>query len=186
MRDRKSAFTLIEMVAASAIAALLMAGAFAVMTTMIHDRERMKASALPGKQQTSAILEIFRNDLVTASTYAADKNKLTLQNCHLLNKSMVSTDRPVEVVYHVVRGQDGESYFVRRQRTLDDPAVPRPTSELLAIGILNWTIEPLLDEMAPRSASGAGQNALPLPRRFRLEVRFEDARKNIDQVICLR
>jgi prepilin-type N-terminal cleavage/methylation domain-containing protein len=190
MRHPRSAFTLIEMVAASAIAALLMAGAFIVMTTMIHDRQRMKMSESSGREKTLALVEIIRRDLSAASTYEAGKNRMIMRSYRLLDKDFVSMDRPVQVQYQMARGDqgDGGNLLIRRQQAMDDPTVPRPARALLAIGIQDWKIEPLPDDTMPEATPTDGANNKPLapPRRFRLQMHFDDARDNVDQVICLR
>src|SRR5450432_4261584 len=64
--DMRNGFTLIEMVLASAVAALLMAAVLMVVTSIARDRERVATTRPDANQDKAQIVEMLRQDLLSA------------------------------------------------------------------------------------------------------------------------
>ena len=195
MSLRRAGFTLIEMLVAGAIAALLVGGMALMLGGLGRDRARLQArsDARPAEQT----LELIRRDLTNATSVIAQPNLVTIDGFGGIDRSaMASTNRAARVVYRVRR--DGtRSALVREQRFLDDPVRTEPWAEVVASGATRLTItsdatpDPSAlaleaDEMptATAATSPASSNKGSAPALVRVRIEFVNG--VIDQELRIR
>jgi len=192
MRQRYQAFTLIELVMASALAALLMLGVLTVLTGITRDRQRLSASRSSDAASRSVLVEIVRRDLScsTELTVLLD-GAIQLHSFAAVDASTLQpVDRPSLVTYRIGDG-DGLGLLVRQQEMQDEPVQPLPLRSLLACHVRQFEVERLRDALNGSSDANAKAEADSLkqrdiPNRVRLRIAFSDSAAAIDQVLCLR
>ena len=196
MSLRRAGFTLIEMLVAGAIAALLVGGMALMLGGLGRDRARLHARSDAGHAEQT--LELIRRDLTNATSVLAQPNLVTIEGFGGIDRSaMVCTNRAARIVYRVRR--DGtRSALVREQRFLDDPVRTEPWAEVVASGATRLTITsdatpdpPALavepDEMPTATAaatSPASSNKGSAPALVRVRIEFVDG--VIDQELRIR
>jgi prepilin-type N-terminal cleavage/methylation domain-containing protein len=190
----RKGFTLIEMVLATAIAALLMVGVLGVLTSIARDRQRVATTRPTSGQDTAQIIDLFRRDLACAKTIGMNgSNTLVLDTFSSLDgQSLQPIDRPARVTYRLA-GEDSTRWLIREQAFADDSTAPPPLRSLVACRVQRLEVASLGE--APNMA-GKVPGAVPTDRnsqdqqtqirRVRLRIDFEDSARNIDQVLCLR
>ena len=126
---RRRAFTLIEMLVAAALTAVLLAGVLSVSAALARDARRTSARATDAAG-TDAAFELIRWDLLNAQTIASDGPLTLTGHGGLSRDTMRPTGRLARVTYSIRRGVG----LVREQRYLDDQVRPEPWSELVIGG----------------------------------------------------
>jgi len=137
---RQRAFSLIELLVATALSAVLMAAVLAILTGVSRDRHRLTATeSLPLPQ---AMIDRFQWDLTNAQTLSPSPDGRSLEligHGGIDSKTLAPNGRLVSVSYLVY--QDGNvSCLVREQKYLDDPVAPNPWRELISVGVTNLHI----------------------------------------------
>lgn len=185
----KRAFTLIEMLAATALSALLMVGLMRVIGTVrspgrsepsIRDRN---ASEAPDRLQDAA--DLIQWDLVHARTIRWGQNTVTLEGYGSLQRAdRLSEDdfsrgarphRPVRVRYFL-RTLAGQTWLVRRQTDLDDPTNRNTWAELVARGVARFEGVPELtgDPQGGSEDPSLDHESGIVPTRLRFLITPED------------
>jgi prepilin-type N-terminal cleavage/methylation domain-containing protein len=147
--NRRPAFTLVEMMLATVLAALLMAGLLTVASGLSRDQRRMQARTA-GERPTIPI-ELLRKDLAgaTAMLASADHGTIVLIGHNGLDpKTLSPTGRLAQVTYRLT-GQRGAKSLVREQRLLDDVIGPRPWSEIVVLAARGFTLTPASNDAEP-------------------------------------
>jgi prepilin-type N-terminal cleavage/methylation domain-containing protein len=186
-RCLKPGFTLIELAAASAVAAVLMGGVLAVFTSIARDRVRLSAARPAERRDQAPIIELLRRELSCCNKFEmVGPNALDLQTCGSLDDNAV-VDRPSHVTYRIVRDQQ-MSWLVREQEFSDEPVAPRSKKDLVAFHVRHLDVE-VLHDFAPQT--GELYNLRPrdpkdIPRRVRIKLEFDDHIADIYQEVCLR
>ena len=195
MSLRRAGFTLIEMLVAGAIAALLVGGMALMLGGLGRDRARLQARTDAGHAEQ--MLELIRRDLTNATSVIAQPNLVAIDGFGGIDRSaMVCTNRAARIVYRVRR--DGtRSALVREQRFLDDPVRTEPWAEVVASGATRLTItsdatpDPSAlaleaDEMptATAATSPASSNKGSAPALVRVRIEFVNG--VIDQELRIR
>ncbi len=178
-------FTIIELLAASALAALLTLAGFRVIASINRSNAAMakQESIAP---DTAVIIELLRRDLVHARYIKAARNTLSLAGHGGVSPADYSaTHLPALIVYRVQR-VGSRPWLVREQGSLV-PGRPRaPWMELVWPGVA--TLE--FQSLAPAETSavaGIGIDRPPgfaaAPSRVRLVIRQPSGEPLLDEVI---
>src|SRR2546423_14975592 len=125
-------FTLIEMLLATVLAALLLGGVLMVTAAMSRDSAR---AATPTEPARSPIIRLLEWDLTNAATMqpADDGQSLALVGNGALDPRTMSPDgRLARVVYRI---EPRTRALAREQRYLDDEIRPEPWVEMLGMGV---------------------------------------------------
>ena len=145
----RSAFTLLEMMLACVLSALLMGGVLLMTGAMA--RERARVTADESKPRATQLLKQLRWDLTNATTIAQlDNGRELILNGHggLDARSLAPTGRLTRVIYEV-RGHGRDTALFRRQDYLDEPARPETWTELVGMGVLKIYVMPRSGDAEP-------------------------------------
>ena len=113
----KRAFTLIEQLAAIALAGLFMLAALSVLGSVA--RATRSVPEQTDGPPINHVIELIRHDLMQSERIRTSENRLTLVGFASLDpRTMAPTHRPCRIEYRVVRG-DGVPRLIRRQTDLD-------------------------------------------------------------------
>ena len=193
---RRQAFTLVQMVAATVLAAVLMVTALLVIAGL--GRERRIAAASEKLEPPIEMMELIRWDLVNAREMSTSRGQITLIGFGSLDQQDASprSHVPVEVVYEVQRAAD-RSWLVRRQRTEDRRGRGEWSAELVCADVARFGVTEMGETPAPRpratttrptSAPASRPSVLPtIAPCVRVQVAWDDPdREPIEQVLVLR
>ncbi len=170
----RSGFTLVEMVVATVLAALLMGGVLLMTGAIARDRNRVGRAESNGPLH-STLIDVLRFDLTNAMTMSpAPDGKLVVLVGHggLDPQSLKATGRLSRVSYEI-RGAGRDAALFRRQEFLDDPARPQPFTELMAdnvqaIGIASESGD--TEMIRKRSDAEEDETAPPSKRQRQLDT----------------
>ena len=193
---RRQAFTLVQMVAATVLAAVLMVTALLVIAGL--GRERRIAAASEKLEPSVEMMELIRWDLVNAREMSTNRGQVTLIGFGSLDEDASPRSHvPVEVVYEVQRAAD-RSWLVRRQRTEDRRGRGEWSVELVCADVARFEVTEVGEKPVPRpraatttrptSAPASRPSVLPtIASCVRVEVAWDDPdREPIEQVLVLR
>jgi prepilin-type N-terminal cleavage/methylation domain-containing protein len=191
-------FTLVEMLAATALSAVLLVTMLAVIASL--GRERRAAAATNRAEVPPGVVELIRWDLVNARELNGEAGRVTLSGYGALDPDALAPlgHRPIEVVYEVRRAA-GRSWLVRRQRAGQDEDLS--SDELVCADVADLLITPLeaTDELAtavaaaqPTSRPATLPTTRPEPQPsmaacVRLQIRWDAPnRAPLDRILVLR
>jgi prepilin-type N-terminal cleavage/methylation domain-containing protein len=156
---RRSAFTLIELLAASALAALLMLVLFQVIGSLGRSGaalERAAASEMQSAMQTawkSDLLDLVRWDLTNAADINLKPGLLTLTGHGALDRqSLAARQEPVTVVYAIERRGNADC-LVRHQVRRDGVSGDAGWSELVCANVRRFEVSPVRSRESQSSSS---------------------------------
>ncbi|HSW49058.1 MAG TPA: hypothetical protein VLH09_02735 [Bryobacteraceae bacterium] len=183
------AFTLIEVLAATALAGLLMLAILSVIASLGRSSAALPDQAAPAR--TAALLELLRWDLVHARRIHTQKDEFILEGFGALDRQGRSPEhRPVRVTYRLqAAGQ--RQWLIRRQTgPADQRGQAGSWSELLHPDVVALDLQ-LLPEKAGAGAGTEGirpaNGLIEVPSAVRLVIRGPMAEVPlVDQVIVLR
>jgi prepilin-type N-terminal cleavage/methylation domain-containing protein len=127
----RRAFTLIEMLLATVLVAVMMGGVLMLLGGVNRDVRTMRGLTT---QSNDSLIDLISHDLVNASSFRVADDGRVIQivgNTGIERRSLRSDGRLARVVYRVEQG----SVLRREQVYLDDPGRPQPWSELAGVGI---------------------------------------------------
>jgi type II secretory pathway pseudopilin PulG len=131
---KRSGFTILEVLLATVLAALLLGGVLGISATLARDERRLRRAASDDTGAAAdAAVEMIRWDLANASdvTGSRDGREIVLVGHGSLDpETLRPTNRLARVVYAIRPGVG----LLRQQRYLDDAARPRPWSDLVLSG----------------------------------------------------
>ncbi|HEV8607955.1 MAG TPA: hypothetical protein VGQ99_21650 [Tepidisphaeraceae bacterium] len=132
---KRNAFTLLELLLANMLVAILLAALFLVISSL----SREKKSLAPGQQQdsTGSILNLLRQDLSNSESARPLPNQrgmILTGHVSLDPKSLTPTDRRARVIYEI-RRRAGTLCLIREQTYIDDAAKPLRWEELIATNV---------------------------------------------------
>ncbi len=204
----KAGFTLIETLATTALAALLMLAGLKV----IESVGRSRAALVRDDEAISPahLLEVLRRDLANSRFMKLDGAGLALTGYGSLDRGTLSpTHRRAQVVYAVKRAA-GRSLLVREQRDLDGRTNRDRWSELVCRGVKRFAVEPVPSPAENGSATDARDDdvdadergrgasapdrgleqpsgAVPVPGRVRIILVFDDSpQQPVNELVILR
>jgi prepilin-type N-terminal cleavage/methylation domain-containing protein len=199
-RSATCGFTLVEMLLATTLAAIVMGGVLTATAALARDRRRMEARTT--LDASSGVIEMIRRDLTNAAALvgAADANGFELVGFGGIDgKTFAANQRLVQVTYRVVRSAKGDTagVLVRGQAYLDDASRPDRWNDVVAAGVKRVTITAvsddgdvvqLGDEVAERLSGANGRGGTMAARRVpsRVRVRIEFADHVLDRDMVLR
>lgn len=183
--SRNRAFTLIELLAATVIAAVLMVGVLVVVAQLGTDQQRLANH--PEPEAANRIIELLQRDLAGATSIAtgAPSDSIVMDGYGALSlETQLPTGRAAEISYRIIHIHDS-SWLVRKQRPLDEPA-EKPWMECVSHGMKHLTITP----EARAGTSGKLKFSGEMPAMadcYRLQIEWSDtAHAPINELIILR
>jgi prepilin-type N-terminal cleavage/methylation domain-containing protein len=135
-------FTLLEMMLATALLAVLMIGVLAVIAS-INPTQNAAASVFdnppPSNQILDAWTQVLFNDLAQSDEAKSGQNSLELRGFIALDDSLQTTHRPALVQY-ALQETDHRRWLVRTQTTLDNPTNQNIRTDLVCRGISRFEL----------------------------------------------
>ncbi len=168
--NRRRAFTLIEMLVATVLSAVLMLAVLAMMAAVARDRRSL--NFLNSTPADRGLVDLVQWDLANAQSISrnARDQSVVLVGVGGIDAASLSPDgRLVQVTYQI---QSSTNNLWRVQQYLDDPARPAVWQELVASKVSSFDIDP---NPGPESAVG---------RRMRL--RATTANGGIDKNLWIK
>jgi hypothetical protein len=151
------AFTLLEMVFAAALSAVLIVGVLLVIGAVTRDRARLERDAYPVANRDDSVVELLRSDLLNTQTIAVpDPTRVVLTGYAAIEDGAnMPPGRLSQITWHLE--SDGSiNGLYRTQQALDDLTTPSPpTTLLIATGVKSIRLQPLFHEDSKRNAPAA-------------------------------
>jgi prepilin-type N-terminal cleavage/methylation domain-containing protein len=141
---RLRAFTLIEMLLATTLAAILMGGVLVAAGAVSRDRLRM--ASREAKAHSGQMLEVVRRDLANGMALVGLMNGdgFEIMGCGAIDpRTLLPNQRLARVRYRVARQGRGAGVLVREQAYLDDPIRPDRWNEVVAVNVTRVAVTPL-------------------------------------------
>ncbi|MBX2851119.1 MAG: prepilin-type N-terminal cleavage/methylation domain-containing protein [Phycisphaeraceae bacterium] len=164
MRNR-SGFTLIEILLATILTAVLMVGVLAVIVSVsgpIQHSDEPGPSTI-GQVDLDAITRVLAADLAQARRIETDGGELKLMSYGGLDPQDRSrTQRPVNIDYRVQWAGEAP-WLVRTEQALDGQAVMARHDELVAPGVTRIALDPPADQPPRITRTGSGHRILEEP-----------------------
>lgn len=158
---RRSGMTLVELLAAAALAGLLMSALVGVLRSLAIQR-RTLLQEHPVLLWRDALASQLRWDLVNARRMSQRPGELRLTGyggCDFDTQSV--THRPCEIVYCVQRAA-GHSWLVRREIHLDSTVLNNARAEVVCADVAELVVGRIEDNLAP-SKPDADASTAPAP-----------------------
>ena len=172
---RRHGFTLLEMLLALMVSAMLMTGVLAVVTGL--DARGLASGATPQAEAermadtVEAWVRLLREDLANATVGAGRENELTLTGyAALAGPQRERTHRPARVVYRI-EDVAGRRWLVRRQTVLDLLSNDNTRCDLVCRGVRRFALVWTPDAMTTVPESRAER---PTGGLWRLRVWTDD------------
>jgi prepilin-type N-terminal cleavage/methylation domain-containing protein len=160
---RRRAFTLIELLAASALSAMIMLVLLQVIASISRSRvavAREMNSRAGQTQWKSELIELLRRDMLNATAARLESGRLTLTGHCSADRDMLHlTHEPVSVVYEVDRGR-----LIRRQMARDGMPRGDDFDEIVCAGVTKFSLQPAI---RPRGVN-IPRDPLAIPLRVQL------------------
>jgi prepilin-type N-terminal cleavage/methylation domain-containing protein len=163
---KRSGFSLIELLLATVLSAVLMAGVLAILSGVVRDRRRLAAAE--NVPSPDPIIARFQWDLANAQnmSQSSDGRSLSLTGHGGIDPvTLAPNGRLASVSYRLYRDET-MNHLVREQHYLDDPAAPRPWRELIATNVTSFRVVAL--------SPGELVSELDQPRDLSTHVRAGD------------
>lgn len=148
--NRRAGFTLLELLLATVLTAVLMVGVLAVISRVWGPADSASDS-VPGLSIGDAVVRVLGDDLAQARTIDTTDAGLVLMSYGALDREGYSrTQRPVRIAY-AVQDIGGRTWLVRSEQALDEGSNARVSRDLVASGVTRIDLtppaiaEPLID-----------------------------------------
>ena len=162
LRSRRG-FSLLELLAASALAAVLMVVLLQVVGSLARSRVVLEGGAAGEEPWRADLVEHLRWDLLNAAEVTAERNRVVLAGHGSLDRATLSPGHlPVTVVYALER-LGGRTWLVRRQSPRGGAGREPGWSELVCPDVTAFGVE----EVEQAGPIRAGRPAAPFPARRR-------------------
>jgi prepilin-type N-terminal cleavage/methylation domain-containing protein len=187
----RRAFTLLEMLLATALAAVLMAAVLLMLTGVARDQKHLNAAAAAAAVSPSAappsartLVDRMRWDIVNAETidFGRDGSSVVLIGHGAIDRqSLTGNARFCQVTYRLASG-----CLTREQQYLDNPAQPARWRELVASDVRGFRIAPESTDAFPADENGGvtSATAVTVPSRIRLNLEAQNV--SIDQELWIK
>jgi prepilin-type N-terminal cleavage/methylation domain-containing protein len=173
----RKAFTLLELLASTALAALLMLAILKVVASLGASRAALahQAQVQPWRAD---LVETLRRDLSNASQISFGPDSVTLiSHASLDSLDVTLGHQPVTVVYGLST-LHGRRWLVRRQSSRDTSASPSAFAELLCSDVASFNIH-------PAGAIPASRTPVPVPAILIVSIN-DSSGSIVDQTLVLR
>lgn len=158
-------FTLIEVLATLALAALLLLAGFRAIASLGRARAAL-ARQEAERSYVPEVVDLLRLDLSNARYMAARPDELTLTGYGGLDADTLDPNhRPVTVRYHLVRA-GGRTRLIREQTDLDVSTNRNRWSAVVCSGVAAFEVRAAADDTG--TGGPAGRPAEPPPKGLRL------------------
>lgn len=159
MRNR-SGFTLIEMLLATVLTAVLMVGVLAVVVSVSGPIQAGQGDGQAMQlMETDDVVRVLRADLAQARTLETAGGELVLMSYGSLDPlTGERTQRPVDVRYRV-QTIGVRSWLVREEQPLDGEAALAVRTELVAAGVSRLELDPPTDLPVIRASGEGGRDS---------------------------
>ena len=180
----KHAFTTLELLLATALAAVMMVGVLRVVGSIRPELDTRRRVA--DANWSIQLVDLLRWDLTNARIIWQQENKLTLVGYDALDRSHFgwrggsegsSVHQPVKVEYYLWSNQDGDSWLLRRQIHTTEQTNRNAWSEVVVRDVESFEIRRpagLIDPVDPLAATLWLNQPGPVPPRANLVVRLVD------------
>lgn len=188
MNLSRRAFTLIEMLAATALAALLMIALLSVIASLGRTRAAMNR-ADEAQQWHEGVVEMIRLDLVNSTSVTTDRDAITIEGHVLLDASDRSATQRLGMVRYHLRSIGNRTWLVRSQQPRNGGQIARTVTELLCPDVrgISLTVYDRRLHLDRGSASPGAPAIKSMPGTVRLTIQPTDpALKPVDEPLVLR
>jgi prepilin-type N-terminal cleavage/methylation domain-containing protein len=164
-------FSLIEMLVATVLFAVLMWGVLAMLAGVSRDRRMI--NALNAAAPATGTADLFQFDLANARSFSQsdDQSIVLIGVGGIDDATLVPNGRLVQVTYKIQSAASTKNLW-RVQQYLDDPARPQVWQELVTANVSSFSVDP---NPGPES---------PVPSRVRL--RLASSSEGIDQNLWIK
>lgn len=166
---RQTGFTAVELVATTALAAVLMLAVLSV-SASIGTTHRLMRQRQAGQFDQSRLRELIRWDLMHATTVRTDSEDQPLATqgpSGIDPATQRPTHRLVRVDYQI-RQQGDHAWLIRRQRYLDSQGYQAPWQSPIAAHVQSLAVERLESEAGGESS----EDDRPRMQRWRVRIVF--------------
>jgi len=172
---RRRAFTILELLAATALAALLMLAVFHVVGTLGASRAAVAATSGNGATVRGDLLDTLRRDLAGATQVSFRANGMTLTGHGSLDRAtLLARQEPVLVDYGlVVIG--GRRWLVRRQGPRDGLSRAPAWTELVRPDVVGFSVRPAAVAGVVADVGNGPGDSTKQDVPAAVTIRFEDA-----------
>lgn len=188
-----AAFTLIEMLVATAISAVLMGAVLMILASLSRDRRRFDRAV--DAVNDRPLVERLRWDLANATTLAQSldgKTLLLTGHGGIDPATLAPNGRICRVIYRCVV-EDRSPLLVRDQFYLDEPVNPRPWRGLVGFGVTRLTATPASADAALVNPTDVDESAGPTPTlapptfvASRMRLHWERGESSTDREVWLK
>lgn len=190
---KNKAFTIIELLVASALSVLLMVGVLRVVGSFKLESQKTDATQ---SLKSDALIKLFIWDMLNAQTISQKDNTIVLTGHGSLERQTPSdrthrpksaTHQPVKIEYELRKTQS-ESWLVRRQTHLNDMTNHNAWTEVVSRGVNRFELKPTQPHLI---TTGDPKKWLhkpsPVPHSVRIVVEPNDPSEQIlDRWVVLR
>jgi len=150
-------FTLVELLAATALSAVLMLAVLQVIGSLGRSRAPRAGQAMPADAD---LVELLRHDLAQSTEIRYATSAFTLIGCaDIAPGERVASHQPVTVTYSLMPLQ-GRSWLVRRQTARNTRSMDAPSIELVWPDVTGLEVRPSGTPVVATATAGASQ---PVP-----------------------
>jgi hypothetical protein len=185
----RRAMTLVELLAATVLAVLLLTASFGVLRSLATQRKALVGDEAdePWRKQLS---ELLRWDLINARKMCSQPEELRLIGYGGTDfETAAATLRPTEIIY-TIRTDDNRSRLFRREIHLDSASLDNSRNELVAVGIAAINVydpEKGDEQEMTRTADNKPPAYVRISNRVRIVLRGDDQNKAImDELLTLQ
>lgn len=182
---KRSAFTLLELLLANMLIAILLGALLLVISSLGRAQKRM--SAARDHDPAALIMNLLRRDLANSENVRLLPNQrgfVLTGHAALDQKSLAPIDRRTRVVYEI-RRRASNFCLTREQILLDDPIKPQRFEELVATNVVSLSLSAAGATVINEDELTAEENpALQVPSTFTVRLAFPD--RAINQELILR
>ena len=193
---RRAGFTLVEMMLATVLAAMLIGGVMTVASGLSRDRRRMDEKM--SVQRPTVLVELLRKDFVNSSAviWSSDGDTIVMVGHGGLDAKLLTPTGRLSLITYRMTGRGPAASLIREQRYLDDPVRPGIWREVVSVGVRDFAIGPrsndadavaLGEDVAGRispAALGRGVRVTRVPSRVRL--RIDSDGRAVDEEVVVR